>query len=401
MDPISVEHREAIYLDHAATTPLRAEVTEAMREAAVTGFANPSSPHAAGRRAKRMLEDCRERILTLLGGRVTGPRRDRLVFTSGATEANRLAVLGAAATPGGTILHSARDHGSIVTAATDLAHRGWQRRRLPLRADGTLDLTGLDSVSAGPRVLVVTLACGQTGSLEDTAAVARATSASRGDTLHVDATQAVVSVPVDLRQLPAGTLTLAPHKFGGPRGIGALVLRAGVTIAPLLPGPQELGLRGGTEPVMLAAGFARALELAVAEREEVATRLEPLRTRLERAVVGAARRAGLEAIVIAADGRRVAHITTIAIPGVERQAVVMAADLAGVCCATGTACASGASDPAPALEAMGLPRSIADAAVRLSLGRDTTAAAVDEAGTRLARVLATIGAGGGRRDIDA
>jgi cysteine desulfurase len=133
----------------------------------------------------------------------------------------------------------------------------------------------------------------------------------------------------------------------------------------------------------------------------VATRLERLRTRLERAVVGAARRAGLEAIVIAADGRRVAHITTIAIRGIDRQAFVMAADLAGVCCASGTACASGASDPAPALEAMGLPRSISDAAVRLSLGRDTTAATIDEAGTRLAHVLATIGAGGTRRDPDA
>lgn len=401
MDPISVEHREAIYLDHAATTPLRAEVTEAMREAAVSGFANPSSPHGAGRRARRLLEDCRERILTLLGGRVTGPQRDRLVFTSGATEANRLAVLGAAATPRGTILHSARDHGSIITAATDLEHRGWQRQRLPLRADGTLDLTGLDAVAADPRVLVATLACGQTGSLEDTDAVARATTASQGLACHVDATQAVVSTPVDLRHLPASTLTIAPHKFGGPRGIGAVVIRAGVSLAPLLPGPQELGLRGGTEPVMLAAGFARALELAVAEREEVATRLERLRTRLERAVVGAARRAGLEAIVIAADGRRVAHITTIAIRGIDRQAFVMAADLAGVCCATGTACASGASDPAPALEAMGVPRSISDAAVRLSLGRDTTAATIDEAGTRLAHVLATIGAGGARRDPDA
>jgi cysteine desulfurase len=401
MDPISVEHREAIYLDHAATTPLRAEVTEAMREAAVSGFANPSSPHGAGRRAKRLLEDSRERILTLLGGRVTGPRRDRLVFTSGATEANRLAVLGAAATPRGTILHSARDHGSIITAATDLEHRGWQRQRLPLRADGTLDLTGLDAVAADPRVLVATLACGQTGSLEDADAVARATTASQGLACHVDATQAVVSTPVDLCHLPASTLTIAPHKFGGPRGIGAVVIRAGVTIAPLLPGPQELGLRGGTEPVTLAAGFARALELAVAEREEVATRLERLRTRLERAVVGAARRAGLEAIVIAADGRRVAHITTIAIRGIDRQAFVMAADLAGVCCASGTACASGASDPAPALEAMGLPRSISDAAVRLSLGRDTTAATIDEAGTRLAHVLATIGAGGTRRDPDA
>lgn len=390
------EARDPIYLDAAATTPLRAEVVEAMQEAAVRGFANPSSPHAAGRRAKHLLEDCRERILALLGGTLTGPDRDRLIFTSGATEANRLALLGAATAPVGTLGSSARDHGSVTAAATAIAQRGWHHVELPLHADGTLDLTGLPDAVAAPRLLATTLVCGQTGSLENMAAVAAITDPGRGDTVHVDATQAVVCTAVDLRHLPATTLTLAPHKFGGPRGIGGLVMRPDSRLEPQQPGPQEAGLRGGTEPLMLAAGFARALERAVAERQAVAGRLAALRQRLENAVLAAAAAAGLEATVVAAAGSRSPHITTIAIAGIDRQALVMAADLAGICIASGTACASGASDPSPALLAMGLPRSLADAAVRLSLGRDTTAHAIDAVGGRLKTIFTTMAAAGRR-----
>jgi len=189
------------------------------------------------------------------------------------------------------------------------------------------------------------------------------------------------------RLVAAATLALAPHKFGGPRGIGALLIRGDVAIAPVQAGPQEYGLRGGTEAVPLAAGFARSLELAVADRERAAHRVASLRDRLESRLVAAARQAGIPAVVIAAGARRCPHIATIAFPGLDRQSLAMAADFAGVCLATGTACASGSSEPAPALVAMGLEAEVVRSAVRLSVGRTTTDDDIDQAVERLTPLL--------------
>ena len=382
-----------IYLDHAAATRVRPEVDEAMREAAVRAFANPSSLHAAGRDARRVLEDCRERILTLLGARVVGGARDQLVFTGGATEANVLGIVGLAGSGGGTILSSARDHGSIRAATDMLARRGgWSAVQIPLRTDATLALPAdlsdlLPDATGGRRILSTTLACGQTGAVEDMAAVAHLVARTPGLAVHVDATQAIAYLPVDLSRLPAATLTLAPHKFGGPRGIGGLLVRRGSGLEPVVSGPQEEGLRGGTEAVVLAVGFARALELAVAERAAETARITDLRTRLESAIQAAAAASGLRAVIVAETARRVAHITTIAFPGVDRQTLVIAADLAGVCLATGTACASGSSEPSPALVAAGLEEAVTRSAVRFSLGRDTRPPDVEQVGSRLADVL--------------
>lgn len=387
--PMASDHSDPIYLDHAAATPPRPEVDEAMREVAARAFANPSSLHADGRRAKRVLEDCRERILSLLGARSFGTGRDRLVFTGGATEANLLGLVGVAGGEGGAILHSARDHGSVRAAATHLVHRGgWSAIGLPLRADATLDLPDhLRDAAPGRLILATTLVCGQTGTVEDMAAVAALAGRTPGLSVHVDATQAVAYEPVDASRLPAVTLALAPHKFGGPRGIGALIVRGDVVVDPLVPGTQEAGLRGGTESVVLAVGFARALELTVAERAAETARVTGLRMRLEAAVGAAAAAAGVEVVIVAAAARRAAHITTIAFPGVDRQAFVIAADLAGVCVATGTACASGSSEPAPALVAAGLGAAVSRSAVRFSLGRDTLPHDVDRVGERLVDVL--------------
>lgn len=420
-----------LYLDHAATTPVRDEVALAMEEARRGAFANPSSPHAAGRRAKAVLEDCRDRIRTLIGA--TG-RHDRLVFTSGATEANRLAVLGmAAAIPAaagttGVAACSARDHTSCVAALAELAarqaSRRWETVRAPLTPTGTLDPDWLRrwaaAAAARPHLLCMTLVCGQSGTVEpfvepfaedetlpwDPAAGSR----ERNLRVHVDATQAVGLFDVSFARLassanlPAATLTLAPHKFGGPRGIGGLVVRSDIPLEPLAAGPQEQGLRGGTEPVVLAVGFARALEIAVAERRAEAERLTSLRDRLEAGLVARAREVGVEAhvvggLVVGGTGpRRAPHISTLAFSvsnagaergrGLDRQAFVMAADLEGVCVATGTACASGSSEPAPALAAMGLPQPLLESAVRFSVGSDTTPAIIDESLARLGRVLA-------------
>ena len=381
----SPEQTAMIYFDHAATTPVRDEVRAAMAEAEAAAFGNPSSPHAVGRRARQALDEARERIVALLGGRTTGRDRDRLIFTSGATEANRLAVLGMAGRGSVACRFSARDHGSLAAAARELAGRGGDVAALPLLGSGQLDCRAIRwNTPSGRRILCTTLVCGQTGSLEDMAAVA---AAAAGCLVHVDATQAIATEQVSFAQIDAASLACAPHKFGGPRGIGGLLVRSGTPLEAVTPGPQEAGLRGGTEPVALAVGFALALELAVASREREATRLRSLRDRLEQSLVAAARQAGREAVVIAGDTPRNASIATIAFPGIDRQAFVMAADMEGVCCATGTACASGSSLPAPALEAAGLPPAITRSAVRFSVGRTTTDDDIASAVSRLTRVL--------------
>jgi cysteine desulfurase len=382
-----------IYLDHAATTPVRDEVRAAMAEAEEAAFGNPSSPHAAGRRARQVLDEARERIVSLVGGRTTGRDRDRLIFTSGATEANRLAVLGMAGKEPVACRFSARDHGSLVAAAHGVGSRGANVAVVPLLGSGQIDHRGIQwTTSGGRRILCTTLVCGQTGSVENMAAVVAATP---GCLVHVDATQAIAMEPVSFATLDAASMAFAPHKFGGPRGIGGLIVRGGTEIEAVVPGSQEAGLRGGTEPVALAVGFARALELAVAARDHETARVRGLRERLEQMLLAAARQAGRTAVIIAADEPRAAHITTVAFPGIDRQAFVMAADIEGVCCATGTACASGSSLPAPALEAAGLPPAIAQAAVRFSLGWTTTADDIESAVSRLNGILVRAPGGAG------
>ena len=376
---------DPIYLDHAATTPLRAEVRQAIAAAEAAGFANPSSPHACGRQARRLLDESRERILTLLGGRTTGHDRDRLVFTSGATEANRIGLLGMAGGRQAACRSSARDHGSITAAARQLREHGADVATLPLLPSGRLDCGGLAwPETVVRRILCTTLVCGQTGSVEDLAAVRAAAGECH---IHVDATQAIATEPVSFAALDVATLALAPHKFGGPRGIGCLLVRADTDLSAVTPGPQESGLRGGTEAVPLAVGCAVAIGLAVAARERESLRLRSLRDHHEAGLAAAAAAAGRTMLVIGTESPRAAHITTIAFPGIDRQAFVMAADLEGVCCATGTACASGSSLPAPALEAARVPPHVAAAAVRFSLGWTTTDRDVQDAIARIGHIL--------------
>lgn len=386
---------ESIYLDHAATTPLDPRVDEAMRRAATDAFANPSSPHAAGRRARGILEDAREFLVTLLGGRSSGGSRDRLIFTSGATEANRLGMLGTAGPHPGTVGISPRDHGSVITAAEDLVARGWEVCHLPLAADGSAAGAAATLAASTPgRVLLsTTLVCGQTGIRESLVTLA-GTGVGERLFVHADATQAAAWDAISFADLPLTTLALAPHKFGGPRGIGGLLVRGSLEVRPLTPGPQELGLRGGTEAVPLAVGFAVALQLAAAAREATRLRVADLRDRFEEQFVTAAGRHGLDALVVGHGAHRAPHIATIAVRGCDRQAFMMACDLAGIALATGTACASGSSDPSPAIVALDLPGWVPQSAIRASVGPSTTEADIAEAVQRLDGVFRGIAEAG-------
>lgn len=384
-------HGDRIYLDHAAATPLRPEVAEVMAETAGVAFANPSSPHAAGRLAKRVLEEAREQILSLVGGRMAGPHRDRLVFTSGATEANRLGVLGSATATRGLVAGSARDHASLREAVADLGRRGWHHLDLPLAATGGIrvDAAGEAFATAGATtcLLTITTICGQTGIRDDLPSIRSLARSLPSLLIHADATQQAGWDSLAFSESPFSTLTLAAHKFGGPRGIGGLVIRGGIAVQPLTPGPQELGLRGGSEAVAAAAGFARALELAVAERDAAAARVAALRIRFEKELLAAAAATGLEATVVGSDAPRAPHVAAIGIAGIDRQAFVMAADLEGVCLATGTACASGSSEPPAVLAALGVSQTLREGVVRISLGRTTTDEEIRRAVRRLEAVV--------------
>ncbi|MGL4511927.1 MAG: cysteine desulfurase family protein [Lacipirellulaceae bacterium] len=385
-----------IYLDHNATSPLDPAVAEAMAACRERGHANPASQHGPGRTARRVLERCRERVAELLGANTAGLRPDAVVFTSGGTEANSLGVRGlalASGGPPGRIVVSAIEHPSVAETADQLAAEGWRVDRLPVDRDGVARLDELERLlSPTPRPALVSLMLGnnETGVLQPVHEAAALCDAL-GVPLHTDAVQVVGKAPIGFRELRATSLTLTAHKFHGPMGIGALVLRAGTTLAPQLRGGrQQGGVRPGTEGVELAVGLATALEIAFADAGRM-RRLRDLRDRFEGSL-----RHRLSNIEVVGEGvARLPHTSCVAFVGLDRQAILMALDLAGVACSTGSACASGSSEPSPVLVAMRLDERVYGAALRFSLGATTTTAEIDGAVDRISRVVNTLRAGAG------
>ncbi len=378
-----------IYLDNNATTRLDPAVADAMAECHAQRLGNPSSQHRAGRRARRVLEDARHEILTLLGGRTEGSQPDRCLFTSGGTEANNLALLGA------PVLHrrliiSSLEHPSVTGAAELLRQRGHEVLRLPADSRGVTSLEPLGEwLERGVDVVSVMLASNETGVLQPVGEVARR--CPPPVVVHTDAVQAAGKVAIDFRALGVSTLSVAAHKFHGPVGIGVLLMRHEVTLQPrLLGGFQQEGLRPGTEAVALAVGMAQALRIWTERRAERAERMERQRERFEQAV----RAAYPAAVVIGQDAPRLPNTSCIAFPGLDRQALFMALDMHGVACSTGSACASGSSEPSPALLAMHLPNAVVHGALRFSLGADTTDEEIEEAIARVVKVLGRLGSRG-------
>jgi cysteine desulfurase len=394
-----------IYLDHNATAPLLPEVADAMRDAALRYVGNPASQHEPGRQARRALEAARRRVAELLGA----ASDDRVIFTSGGTESNNLALVGigrAASSLGGqprpslvgasaaledgsndhapNLIISSLEHPSVTRAAEHLATQGWRVDRLPVNANGVVQVAALESLlQPASRLVSVMLASNETGVLQPVAEIA-AICRTHGVPVHTDATQVVGKLPVDFTALGVDALTFAAHKFHGPLGIGTLLVRGDTMLAPSLHGGfQQAGLRPGTESVVLAIGLAKALELWSQEADARRERMTALRDSLERQLLAGDARA----VVIGAAAPRLPHTTNIAFTGLDRQALVMALDLAGVACSTGSACASGSSEPSPALVAMGLPEEQIASSLRFSLGATTTAAEVDEAARRILSVV--------------
>lgn len=367
------------YLDHAATTPLRGEVMEAMVRTLAETPGNPSSPHREGRAARGVLEGARVRVAAALG---VDP--SRVIFTRGGTESDNLAVLGRArGEPRGAVIISALEHSAVREPARRLEAEGRPVIVLPFLPTGAPDLEALASAlgsSPPPALLSVQAVNSETGLVLDLGTVLER-AATPGIPVHVDAVQALGRIP--LSTVPA-LLTLSAHKVGGPRGVGILVRDPSVALMPLQHGgSQEGGLRPGTEDVAGAVGCARAIELAVAEQAMEAPRLDALRAELEAALVGAI--PGLR--VHGREGPRAPHILSVGLPGVPRDVLPGALDLEGVAVSAGSACRSGSTEPSPVLAALYGEEAARAATVRFSLGRTTTRSELEVARPRILRVL--------------
>ena len=354
-----------VYLDHAASTPVRPEAREAILPFLEGRWGNPSSLHRFGREARAALEDARARLAGVLGASPA-----EVVFTRAGTEADNLAIFGRArARPGAPVVCSAVEHKAVLAAAHALHAEGTPLRVLAVDGDGVVSLDALDrALAEGPAVVSVMWASNEVGTLQPVEEVA-ARCVAGSAAFHSDAVQALGKVPVRVDRVPVDLLSLSAHKVGGPKGIGALYVRRGTHLAPLLfGGGQERGLRPGTEDVAGAAGFAAAAEAAEAEREAAMARLGALRDRLE-----AGLRERVPGLVVNAAGTaRLPTVSNLSVPGADPETLLMALDLEGIAASSGSACSSGAVEPSHVLTAMGLPRELAAPSVRFSLGWTTT-----------------------------
>lgn len=361
---------ERVYLDWNATTPLRPEARQAMAAAwEVAG--NPSSVHTEGRQARRLVEDARAAVATAVGARAAD-----VVFTSGGTEANALALTPGlrrgAGEPVNRLLVSAIEHPSVLSGGRFSPEA---IDTIRVTGSGLIDLDHLRRLLAdGPPALVsVMLANNETGALQPAGEVADIVHEA-GGLLHVDAIQALGKTLFDISGIKADLVTLSAHKIGGPKGVGALVLAEEVQgLEPLLRGGgQELGRRAGTENVAGIAAFGAAVRAAMAALDDDAARLRALRDRLE---AGLKQTPGM--IVFSEDLPRLPNTTLFTVPGLKAETAVIGFDLGGISVSSGSACSSGKVQPSHVLEAMGFDRELAQGAVRLSLGWSTSEAGID------------------------
>lgn len=359
--------RTPVYLDHAATTPVRPEVLDAMLPFLGARFGNPSSAHRWGREARASLEEARERVAALLGA-----HGDEICFTSGGTEGDNLAILGtwrALRATRRAIVSTPIEHKAVLAAVHEVGREGGEERIAPVDGRGIVDAGRFGALVDGDVALCsVMWVNNEIGVVQDVGALA-ATAKARGAMFHTDAVQALGKVAIDARAVPFDTLTVSGHKIGAPKGIGAMFIRRGTPLQSLVfGGAQERGRRPGTENVAMAVGFARAAELAIAEREEECRRLEALRDRLEGELMARIP----DARVHGRGAPRAPHILNLSVPGTDSESLLMALDLQGVACSSGSACQSGSVEPSHVLSALGVRPDLGASAIRMSLGVLTT-----------------------------
>ncbi len=363
-----------IYLDHAATTGVLPEVVDAMLPYFSREYGNPSNVYGLSLRARRALDRARETVAGCLGAR----QASEIVFTGSGTEADNLALLGLARAHRGRgdhVITTRIEHHAVLHPCDALQREGFRVTRLPVDESGRVDPQSVVAACESGTILVsVMLANNEIGTLQPVAEIA-ALLEGRGILLHTDAVQAVGSIPVDVHALGVDALSLSAHKFYGPKGVGALYLRAGTRIEPILHGGgQERGLRSGTENVPGLAGMARALELACQDLDERALRLRGLRERLIQGILGqipGARLTGHPDL-------RLPGMASFVFEGAEGESILLQLDRKGICASTGSACSTATLEPSHVLKALNLPLRLAHGSLRLSLGRENTEEQVDQ-----------------------
>lgn len=380
--------RPPVYLDHAATTPVRPEVLEAMLPYLTDqAFGNPSSAHRYGRAARAGIEQARREV-----AQAVGAEPNQVIFTSGGTEADNLGIIGAALASrdrGGSAcaVVSAIEHKAVLAAAHAVCHLGGREIVLPVDGRGRVSLEALEAALAErPAVVSIMWVNNEVGVVQPVAEIAQRCRAS-GVVFHTDAVQAFGKLPVSMAELPCTLLTLSGHKVGAPKGVGALIVRDRKAVEAIIHGGgQQYGLRPGTENVAGAVALGRAALLAAREQPEEAPRLRALRARLAERL-----RAAVADLTVNGDhGDTAPHVLNVAVAGADSEALLMHLDLAGVAASSGSACSTGAVEPSHVLVAMGVPRELALGAIRFSLGRESTAEDVDRVAEVMPAVVAKV-----------
>jgi cysteine desulfurase len=376
---------DPIYLDHAATTPVRPEVLEAMAPFYGPRFGNPSSLHRWGREARTALDEARERLAGCISA-----RSDEICFTSGGTEADNIAILGAwrvrRADGRNAVVSTPIEHKAVLGAVHQAAREGAEERLCRVNRDGVVDAASFDEVTrtdvAIASVMWVNNEIGTIQPIDELTQTAKA----RGVLFHSDAVQAFGKVEIDVSKTPVDALAMSGHKIGAPKGCGAIYIRRGTVLESLFHGgTQERGKRPGTENVAAAIGLAKAAELACAEREAETARLLELRKRLERGI----RERIPDAVVHGSDARnRAPHIVNVSVPGTDSESMLMALDLQGIGCSAGSACQAGSSSPSHVLSAIGAQRELVNSAIRMSLGSLSDERSVDRVIEVFAKLVA-------------
>jgi cysteine desulfurase len=353
-----------LYLDHAATTPLRPEVRDAMAPHLGERFGNPSGIHTTARRAKNSIEEARERIAALIGA--ANPLE--IVFTGGGTEADNLAVIGAALGVPGGVVTTAVEHAAVLESARFLGRIGHDVTIVPVDSDGCVSPESIASaVDDATAIVSVMMANNETGVIQDVAEVVRLVRSANDRTLvHTDAVQAFGSLPVDVHNHGPDLISVSAHKIGGPQGVGFLYVRDGVRLEPVIHGGgQELGRRSGTHNVAAIVGLAVAVESTVEGRYVYRERVAAARDRFERDL-----RSRVAFTVTAGSANRLVSHAHLRFPGISAETLLVRLDYAGVAAAAGAACHSGAIQESHVLAAMGIGATAAAESIRFSFGRD-------------------------------